>query len=60
MEMERTTLPSISARWCFTDDSSKERENYFRKGWYSTLEGIEGLMGERNTRASLSPLHSEI
>ena len=26
----------------------------------STLEGFEGMMGARNTRASLSPLHSEM
>ena len=31
MEMERTSLPSISGRWCFTDESWKERENYLGK-----------------------------
>ena len=34
------------------------------QGWYSTLEscddGFDGLMGARNTRASLSPLHAEV
>ena len=30
------------------------------QGWYSTLEGFDGLMGARNVRASLSPLHTEV
>ena len=30
------------------------------QGWYSTLPGFKGLMGARNTKASLSPLHSEV
>ena len=30
------------------------------QGWYSTLKGFDCLMGARNTRASQSPLHSEI
>ena len=30
------------------------------QGWYNTLPGFKGLMGARNTRASLSPLHSEV
>ena len=28
--------------------------------WYSTLEGFDGLMGARNTKASQSPFHPEI
>jgi len=28
--------------------------------WYSTLEGFDGLMGARNVRAPLSPLHAEM
>ena len=38
----------------------KNQEIYSGQGWYSTLEGFDGLMGVRNTRASQSPLHSEI
>jgi len=30
------------------------------QGWYSTLEGFDGLMGARNVRAPLSPLHAEM
>ena len=44
----------------FTDGSSKNQDIYSGQGWYSTLEGYDGLMGARNTRASQSPLHSEI
>ncbi|XP_056842959.1 uncharacterized protein LOC130495566 [Raphanus sativus] len=50
-------IPGI---WCFSDGSWKVNENLSGQGWYSTLEGFDGLMGARNTRASLSPLHSEI
>ena len=38
----------------------ENQDNYSGQGWYSTLEGFDGLMGRRNTRASLSPLHLEI
>lgn len=38
-----------------------ENTRYFSgQGWDSTLEGFDGLIGARNTRASLSPLHAEI
>ena len=30
------------------------------QGWYSTLSGFDGLLGARNVRACLSPLHSEV
>lgn len=30
------------------------------QGWCSTLEDFDGLMGVRNTRTTLSPLHSEL
>ncbi|XP_018464994.2 uncharacterized protein LOC108836323 [Raphanus sativus] len=53
-------LPSIPGRWCFVDGSWKDKERFSGQGWYSTLEGFDGLMGARNVRASLSPLHSEI
>ncbi|XP_056841697.1 uncharacterized protein LOC130494887 [Raphanus sativus] len=32
----------------------------FMPGMYSPLEGLTGLMGEKNVRVSLYPLHSEI
>ena len=54
------TLPqSITGRWCFTDGSWKEEDMFSGQGWFSTLPGFEGLMGARNVRASLSPLHAE-
>ena len=53
-------VPSIPGRWCFTDGSWKDEEIFLGQGWYSTLEGFDGLMGIRNTRAGQSPLHSEI
>ena len=37
-----------------------KNEPYSGQGWYSTMEGFDGLMGARNVRTSLSPLHSEV
>ena len=59
-QVETTTLPSIPRRWCFTDGSWKENDSYSGQGWLSTLEGFDGLLGARNVRACLSPLHAEI
>ncbi|XP_013601383.1 PREDICTED: uncharacterized protein LOC106308810 [Brassica oleracea var. oleracea] len=53
-------LPSIPGRWCFTDGSWKEGVTFSGQGWLSTLEGFNGLLGARNVRASLSPLHAEM
>ncbi|KAL0853545.1 hypothetical protein Bca101_058697 [Brassica carinata] len=53
-------LPIRVGRWCFTDGSWKANDTFSGQGWYSTLEGFEGLMGARNTRASQSPLHTEV
>ncbi|XP_056850716.1 uncharacterized protein LOC130500039 [Raphanus sativus] len=53
-------LPTRSGRWCFTDGSWKAEDIFSGQGWYSTLEGFEGLLGARNTRASQSPLHAEV
>ena len=55
-----TSLPPILGRWCYTDGSWKEDDIFFGQGWLSTLEGFDGLLGARNVRASLSPLHAEI
>ncbi|XP_013639425.1 PREDICTED: uncharacterized protein LOC106344632 [Brassica oleracea var. oleracea] len=54
------TIPTIPGRWCYTDGSWKENDRYSGQGWYSLLEGFDGLMGAKNTRGSQSPLHSEI
>ena len=55
-----TILPSIPGRWCFTDGSWKEGIIFSGQGWLSTLEGFDGLLGARNVRAILSPLHAEM
>ena len=54
------TLPTIPGRWCFIDSLWKDKDIRSGQGWYSTLEGFDGLMGARNTIASLSPLHAEV
>jgi len=56
----QASLPSIPGRWCFTDGSWKEGDMFSGQGWFSTLEGFESLMGARNVRASLTPLHAEM
>ena len=50
----------IPGRWCFIDGSLKDKELFSGQGWYSTLPGFDGLLGARNVRAGLSPLHSEM
>ena len=55
-----TSLPAIPGRWCFTDGSWKEGDLFSGQGWFSTLKGFEGLLGARNVRASLNPLHAEM
>lgn len=59
-QAEPSVLPSFPRRWCFTDGSWKDKDTFSGQGWYSTLTCFDGLMGARNTRASLSPLHAEI
>ena len=58
--VEEETLLAIPRRWCFMDVSWKVQESCSGKGWYSILEGFDGLMGKRNTRASQSPLYLEL
>ena len=60
LPVEPTTLPSIPRRWCFTDGSWKENDVFSGQGWLSTLEGFAGLLGARNVRACLTPLHAEM
>ena len=38
----------------------ENHEIFLGQRWYSLLEGFDGLMGARNTKASQPPLHSEI
>ena len=49
-----------TGRWCFTDGSWKDNDLFSGQGWLSTLSGFDGLLGARNVRACLSPLHSEM
>ena len=58
--VEVMNQPSILGRQCFTCGSWKDNEFFSGQGWYSTLEGFDSLMGARNVRGSLSPLHSEL
>ena len=55
-----TSLPTIPGRWCFTDGFWKDGDIFSGQGWLSTLAGFDGLLGARNVRASLSPLHAEM
>ncbi|XP_033135982.1 uncharacterized protein LOC103841762 [Brassica rapa] len=59
-QVQVTSHPSIPGRWCFTDGSWKEGDTFSGQGWFSSLEGFEGLMGARNVRATLTPLHAEM
>ena len=59
-QAEVPALPVIQGRWCFIDGSWKENDGFSGQGWFSTLESFNGLMGARNIRASLSPLHAEM
>ena len=70
-EVQVTTNPRVAhevqirpnirstGRWCFTDGSWKDMDLFSGQGWLSTLPGFGGLLGARNVRASLSPLHAE-
>ena len=53
----RPTVPT-SGRGCFIDGSWKDKDLFSGQGWYSTLQGFDGLLWARNVRACLSPLHS--
>lgn len=44
---EVTNLSQRLVRWYFTDGSWKKKENYSKYGWYSTLVGVDGFMGEK-------------
>ena len=55
-----SSIQTNSGRWCFIDGSWKDKDLFSGQGWYSTLPGFDGLLGARNVRACLSPLHSEM
>lgn len=38
----------------------KDKDLYSWQGWYNTLKGFDGLIWTRNTKASYSPLHTEM
>ena len=59
-QVEAAALPPIPGIWCFTDGYWKENDLFTGQGWYSTLQGVDGLMGARNVRASVSPFHAEV
>ena len=54
-QVEVQTLPSVTGRWCSIDGSWKENEPYSGQGWYSTMEGFDGLMGVRKVREISHP-----
>ena len=59
---EVQVMPNLgtTGRWCFTDGSWKDKDLFSGQGWLSTLPGYDGLIGARNVRACLSPLHSKM
>ena len=59
-EVQTRPTQVTAGRWCFTDGSWKDNDHFTGQGWYSTLPGFDGLLGARNVRACLSPLHLEI
>ena len=59
-QVQDMTESSIPGRWCFIDGSWKDKEQFSGQSWYNTLAGFDRLLGARNVRASLSPLHSEV
>ena len=59
-QVQTTSTLATSGRWCFIDRSWKDNDLFSGQGWYSTLPGFDGLLGARNVRACLSPLHSEV
>ena len=59
-EVQSNPIQANSGRWCFIDGSWKDKDLFSGQGWFSTLPGFDGLLGARNVRACLSPLHSEV
>ena len=59
-EVHTRPILANSGRWCFTYGYWKDKDLFSGQGWFSTLPGFDGLLGARNVRACLSPLHSEL
>ena len=59
-DVQISPIQTNSGRWCFIDGSCKDKDLFSGQGWFSTLPGFDGLLGERNVRACLSPLHSDV
>ena len=53
-------VPHIPGTWYFYGWLLENQEVYSGQGWYNTLDCFDDLMGARNTKASQSPLYSEI
>lgn len=58
-ENENQDVSGRTRRWYFTDGFSKNKEIFSRNGWYNTSKGFDGIMGIRNTKSSIYPLHAE-
>ena len=59
-EVHTRPIKANAGRWCFTDGSWKDKDLFSGQGWFSTFPDFDGLLGARNVRACLSPLHSEM
>ena len=59
-QVHTTSTLATSGRWCFIDGSWKDKNLFSGQCWYSTLPGFDGLLGTKDIRACLSPLHSEV
>ena len=59
-QVQTSSTLVTQGRWCCIDGSWNDKEVFSGQDWYSTLPGFDGLLGARNVRACLSPLHSEV
>ena len=59
-QVQNRSIPAIPGRLCFIDGSWKDMDLFSGQGWYITLPSFDGLLGAKNVRASLSPLHLEV
>ena len=59
-DIQNSSIQTNTGLWCFIDGSWKDKAVFSGQGWFSTLPGFDGLLGARNARACLSPLHSEV
>ena len=59
-EVQIRSNSGTTRRWCFTHGSWKDTDLFSGQGWFNTLPGFDGLLGARNVRVCLSPLHVEM